>query len=590
MDPALRLVHIVCSTALILCWAQGTEAAERPHIILIVADDLGYNDVGFHGSDQIPTPNLDYLAYNGVILNNYYVSPICTPTRSALMTGRHPIHTGMQSGVIVGTEAYGLPLNETLMPQFLNKLGYRSKIVGKWHLGMHAWDYTPLYRGFESHLGYYQGCEDYYDHTYEAHAGMWGVDWRRDKELMWNYTGRYSTEVFRDEAVNIINTHNQSEPLFLYLPFQAVHSANGDGPRLQAPVEYINKFKYIENENRRIYAGMVSALDDAVGSIYDSLKQSGMLANSIIMFTTDNGGPANGFDFSAASNFPLRGVKATLWEGGVRGVGLLHSPLLQDKGYVSDQMLHVCDWLPTLYSAAGGNPDDLGELDGVDAWQMLSGNGSAVREEMLHNIDPIGQFAGIRIAEYKLLVGNVGMGWDGWYPPWQLAGDEVHMHYLNYTDAYTESEGTQQHRQMLHDKYRSYWGEEVYMRLAELNSGDHPKNVLSFESERTTEVAKLASKSNTKWANPAGTPVKIECGDKPLNASTNCDPRKSPCLFHIASDPCEYNNVAHLHRDIVVALQSRIQYWTASMVPPGNKPGDDRGNPKYHGGAWVPWL
>ncbi|GFR70811.1 arylsulfatase [Elysia marginata] len=237
-------------------WQRLGSPRSRPHIIVIVADDLGYNDVSFHGSDQIPTPNIDFLGYNGVILNNYYVSPICTPTRSALMTGRHPIHTGMEHNVIVGSMPYGLPLNETVLPQYLNQLGYQSHIVGKWHLGMFKWEYTPLYRGFKSHMGYYQGCEDYYTHTYEGKDYIqWGLDFRRDKQLLWNCTGLYSTTLFRDEAVRIINQHNESEPLFLYLPFQAVHSGNGNGVHLQAPKSYIDKFSYIQNKDRRTYAG-----------------------------------------------------------------------------------------------------------------------------------------------------------------------------------------------------------------------------------------------------------------------------------------------------------------------------------------------
>ncbi|XP_012939276.1 arylsulfatase I [Aplysia californica] len=580
---SLVTLSLVCA---LLCPVPFALAADRPHIILIVADDLGYNDVSFHGSDQIPTPNIDFLAYNGVLLNNYYVSPICTPTRSALLTGRHPIHTGMQHNVIFGAQPYGLPLNETLLPQYLNKLGYRSRIVGKWHLGMFQWEYTPLYRGFESHIGYYQGCEDYYEHTYEANLAMWGVDFQRDKDLLWNYTGQYSTEIFQDEAVNIIKTHNDSEPLFLYLPFQAVHSADGDGPHLQAPVKYIQRFGYIENRDRRIYAAMVSALDDAVGAVYDALKTSGMLQNSVIVFTTDNGGPANGFDYNAANNFPLRGVKATLWEGGVRGVGFLHSPLLHTQGYVSEQMLHVCDWLPTLYAAAGGDPSTLHNLDGFNAWDMLSRNSSGVRTEMLHNIDPIGDFAGVRVGDYKLLIGDVGMRWDGWYPPYQLAGDEITLNYLNFTDDLTESVTQDSRRRELEQKYREYWGPEILSRLEDLHSsGKKTGAELMFHSEKS-----LGQVSSTNWDRVRGTPVRIECGVKPANASTNCDPRKSPCLFHIPTDPCEYNNIAESHTEVVTALFARIKDYAATMVPPGNKPNDDRGNPKYHGGAWLPWM
>lgn len=137
-----------------------------------------------------------------------------------------------------------------------------------------------------------------------------------------------------------------------------------------------------------------------------------------------------------------RGVKATLWEGGVRGVGLINSPLLQKSGYVAQQMLHVCDWLPTLYEAAGGDPSTLKNLDGVSAWKMLSTNGPPVRSEMLHNIDPIGQFAGIRVGDFKLVTGNIGNGYNDWYPPWQVAGDEQRLHVNTY-----KSDGNDKHSQ-----------------------------------------------------------------------------------------------------------------------------------------------
>ncbi|CAG5130887.1 unnamed protein product [Candidula unifasciata] len=612
MEPAgfktVCLQACLCCLCLLL-GAEGRATSPRPHIILIVADDLGYNDVSFHGSDQIPTPNIDFLGYNGIILNNYYVSPICTPTRSALMTGRHPIHTGMQSGVIVGDQPYGLPLNETIMPQHLNALGYQSHIVGKWHLGMLKWEYTPLYRGFKSHLGYYQGCEDYYTHTYEANLDQWGLDFRRDKEITWNYTNQYSTEIFKNEAVRIINEHNKSEPLFLYLPFQSVHSGNGDGINLQAPQSYIDRFSYIENRKRRTYAAMLSALDDAVGVVYDTLVNNSMLNNSIIVFTTDNGGPANGFDFNAANNYPLRGVKATIWEGGVRGVGLIHSPLLSKQGYVSEQMFHVTDWLPTLYTAAGGNASSLANLDGFNSWDMLNSNGSAVRTEMLHNIDPIANESAIRVGDYKLIVGNLQYpGWAGWFPPYQLSGDEHLLHYLNFTDQLYEPKGRIAKRQLLQEQYRSYWPPEVVARTEELysfseQSGLYTNRYSSKENERKVKNNHLSSfkseriltfetekNMQSKSGRISESPVIVQCGPKPANASTNCNSTVSPCLYHIPSDPCEYNNIAQQNPDVVTRILSRLQYYTSTMVPPGNQPFDDRGNPKYHQGAWMPWL
>ncbi|GFO38158.1 arylsulfatase j-like [Plakobranchus ocellatus] len=581
------------------------DSSKRPHIVLIVADDLGYNDVSFHGSQQIPTPNIDFLGYNGVILNNYYVSPICTPTRAALMTGRYPIHTGLQHKVIMGADPYGLPLNETLMPQYLNKLGYRSHMVGKWHLGFFKWQYTPVERGFDSYFGYFQGRSDYYTHTYEHNLEEWGLDFRKDKDLLRNYTGLYSTTLFRDEAVRIIEDHDKSEPLFLYLPFQAVHSGNSDGPHLQAPSSYIEKFSYIENMQRRKYAAMLSALDDAVGDVYDTLKSRGMLADSIILFTTDNGGPANGFDNNAANNFPLRGMKRTMWEGGVRAVGVLHSPLLQRQGYISNKMLHVCDWLPTLITAAGGQHllENDTSLDGVDAWEMLNTDGKAVRSEILHNIDPLHKNSALRMGDYKLLVGKESKS--SWYPPYQLSKDDYNLHYRHFRDksSPTEAAEIQEQRKLLNRDYSTFWPTSVVKRMVELYSYSERSNLYtgpyaklafifpnltqihSIDTWKTQEVKELL-KNRVHFG---FSPVRVSCGAKPSNASTNCQPKKSPCLYHIPSDPCEYNNIAMWNEDIVKEMMNRLAKYSSTMVPPANKPTDPEGNPRLHDGAWVPW-
>ncbi|KAL5009447.1 hypothetical protein ScPMuIL_011752 [Solemya velum] len=538
-----------------LCVRAGQ--SPRSHIILLVADDLGWNDVSFHGSNQIPTPNLDKLAYDGIILNNYYVSPICTPTRSAIMTGRHPIHTGMQYSVIVGPQPYGLPLNETIMPQYLNKLGYRSHMIGKWHLGFFANEYTPLYRGFESHYGYYLGCEDYFDHSSEANLNYWGWDWRRGQDILLNETGQYSTDLFTKEAVKVITNHDPSEPLFLFLPYQAVHSGN-QYDALQAPQHYVDRFPHIKNIQRRLFAGMVSAMDDSVGTVISTLKQKGMYDNAIIAFTTDNGGPSNGFDWNAASNWPLRGVKDTIWEGGVRGVGFLHSPLLKQRNYVAEQMMHVCDWLPTFLKAAGGDPSLLVDSDGMDMWEMLSHNGKAIRSELLHNIDPKRKFAGIRIGDYKLLFGDIRPTWSDWYPPWQLKQDSNLLH-INKTGGI---------------KYK-----------AALKENEEAIGQF-FEEDGTC----LNRKNSTNSKCPQNRAVKVKCGKKPLNASINCQPLKKLCLFHIPSDPCEYNNIADQHPDIVSMMLDRLAQYNSTMVAPGNKPFDPEADPKKHDNCWVPWI
>lgn len=230
-----------------------TQKSQKPNIVFILADDLGFNDCSFRGSSQIPTPNLDALAFSGVILNRYYVAPICTPSRAALMTGKYPIHTGMQHGVIYGMEPRGLPLNEKILPQYLNDLGYKSHFAGKWHLGHYKRAYTPLYRGFNSHTGYWTGHQDYSDHTAMEH-GTWGLDMRRGLEVAYDLHGKYTTDVITEESVRVIESHNTSRPLFLYIAHVAVHSANPYNP-LPAPDEYVANFTHIDDYKRRRFAG-----------------------------------------------------------------------------------------------------------------------------------------------------------------------------------------------------------------------------------------------------------------------------------------------------------------------------------------------
>ncbi|XP_031549548.1 arylsulfatase I-like [Actinia tenebrosa] len=404
-----------CVLAFLICVFQlGGVTAAKPNIIFIVADDLGWNDVSFHGSPQIPTPNIDELANKGVILNNYYVQPICTPTRSAIMTGKYPIHTGMQHSVIEASQPYGLGLNETLLPQYLKKLGYATHGVGKWHLGFFERDYTPTHRGFDSFFGYWCGKSDYWDHS-NNEVGGWGLDLHDGDKNVWTEWGQYSTELFSKKAVDVIQSHNTSDPLFLYLAFQAVHSANYIQP-LQAPPNLIAKFGGIKNMQRRIFAAMVTSMDQSIKKVVDALKANNMYNNSIIVFTTDNGGPANGFDMNMASNYPLRGVKATLWEGGIRGASFVHSPLIKSTGRVSTQMMHVTDWLPTLYVRAGGDIHDMQESDGFDIWDSIVTDDMSPRTEILINIDPVSNAAAYRVENWKIVV-NETSRWSGWYPP-----------------------------------------------------------------------------------------------------------------------------------------------------------------------------
>ncbi|XP_052786419.1 arylsulfatase B-like [Mya arenaria] len=374
-------------------------AAKPPHIIFIVADDLGWNDVGWH-NDQMFTPNLDKMARAGVILNSSYVQPVCTPSRGCFMTGYYPFHTGLQHDVIHPSTPGYLPANFTTLPQKLKHLGYTTHMVGKWHLGFCNWKYTPTYRGFDSFMGYYNGAEDYYTHVRAK-----GYDFRYNTSVHHPPAGEYSANVISARAVEILDSVDPvRDQLYLYLPFQSVHSP------MQVPERYENIYANISTKRRRQYCGMVSALDEAVGNITSALRDRGFMNNALIVFTTDNGGAM----YTTANNMPLRGAKWTLWEGGTRGAAFVYSDnLLQKTGYTNNEMIHAVDWFPTLLTLAGGKPD--AGMDGVNQWPTLSSGTSSARSEFVYNIDDIDNNAAIRVGQYKLIEGSPGE-YNDWTP------------------------------------------------------------------------------------------------------------------------------------------------------------------------------
>jgi len=542
-----QICHVKLLFVFALCFRAVTEAKhskpKQPNIIFILADDLGWNDVGFHGSNQIPTPNIDALAFSGIVLHNYYANPICSPSRSALMTGYHPIHTGLQSNVLVGASPYALPTKFKLMPEYLNDLGYKSVTVGKWHLGSHRAVYTPTKRGFSSHVGYWTGHDDYYDHTawenFPQDKG-WGYDFRRNMSVAREDFGHYATDIFTDEAVDIINKHQREQPLFLYLAHMAVHSANPYTP-LQAPKEIVEMFSYIEDENRRTFAGMLYKLDESVGKVVQALDAANMLQDSIIVFSTDNGGPAAGFNNNAASNFPLKGVKDTLWEGGTRGAGFVWSPLLKSAPRVSKQMMNIQDWLPTLYSAAGGKSSALTKMDGIDMWGSLLNGTESPRSLFLHNIDESRGIEGVRVGDWKLVKGTTyGGSWDGHYGPSGRGG------IYNISSVRTS-----------------------------LVAGALAKNKIPLGSD--SQLKSLRSQST------------VDCPKLPVD-SQPCHILHSFCLFNITADPCEMNNVAFKYPDVIKRMNKTLELYKKSEVPRLNKPIDPRGDPKYFEYTWTNWL
>ncbi|XP_077505832.1 arylsulfatase B-like isoform X3 [Amblyomma americanum] len=283
MESARVIFLLVClallfGTAWLLLRQDAAQLAPRPHIVFVLADDLGWNDVSYHGCPQIRTPNIDALAWNGIRLRRYYAQPLCTPSRAALLSGRYPLNLGLQHSVIYNEEPRGLPLSVSLLPQWLAKLGYATHILGKWHVGFCKEEYTPTMRGFQRHVGFWGAYIDYYKHEkdYLGPTRSPGLDMRRDFLPAPNDTGRYITHLLTEEAVAVIEGHPDDKPLFLYLAHLAPHSASLRDP-LQVPDKYVEPYRDIGSPERMKYAGGVPA---ELGDIDGVSHADSLAANS----------------------------------------------------------------------------------------------------------------------------------------------------------------------------------------------------------------------------------------------------------------------------------------------------------------------
>lgn len=372
-------------------------AAEKPNIIHIVADDLGWNDVGFNGCKDIKTPNLDKLASEGANLAQFYVQPMCTPTRAALMTGRYPFRYGLQTAVIPSVSAYGLDTSEYLMPQCLKEGGYKTAIIGKWHLGHADKKYWPRQRGFDYQYGAMIGELDYF--THREHGVL---DWYRDNKPV-DEKG-YTTQLLGADAVKYINQQNTEKPFYLYLTFNAPHTP------YQAPKDYIDRYKNIADPTRRTYAGMISCLDDEIGKVVAALEKKGLRGNTMILFHSDNGGTRNAMfagvmaDMSKVKipcdNGPYREGKGTLFEGGNRVCAFANWPGKIKPGKV-EGLVHAVDILPTFTALAGAPTAKCKALDGLNVWDTIASGQASPRTEIVYNVEP---FRGaIRVGDMKLI-------------------------------------------------------------------------------------------------------------------------------------------------------------------------------------------
>ncbi|QDF42424.2 arylsulfatase [Bradyrhizobium symbiodeficiens] len=367
-------------------------AQQRPNIVVILADDLGNADLGYRGS-EIKTPNIDQLAKGGVRLESFHGMPVCTPARAALMTGRYPMRYGLQTLVIFPNHTYGLPTDERTLPQALKEAGYSTAMVGKWHLGHADKKFWPQNRGFDHFYGNTVGEVDYFTHK---RAGI--IDWQRNGSFI-DEKG-YVLTLDGDEAVKLIDKQPKDKPFFLYFASLAPHA-----PYQAQKADEDRYATTITDPTRRTYAAMITSLDDQVGRIVARLERRGMRDNTLIIFSSDNGGPRNAVVASGAhskeertesgvkegslpaNNGVLRGGKGSLYEGGVRVPTIFNWPAKLKPGVVNEP-LHMVDIMPTALALAGATANSADKpLDGKDIWATVANGTPSPHDDILVNVE-----------------------------------------------------------------------------------------------------------------------------------------------------------------------------------------------------------
>lgn len=373
----------------------SVSAKTSPHVIMIVADDLAWNSIGY-SSDELAfvTSQLTALAQSGIIMDNFYAQEVCSPSRGSLLTGRYPLSIGMQYGMVAANAEWGMPLDETTLAEVLSDGGYNTHMLGKWHLGYFSPKFLPTARGFDSWTGYANG-ENYYwskkNPDYPQHSDFISSNTTCYSPYSESDKHDYSTVFYTNKAVEIIQNNGADSPLFLYVAYQAVHDPFIDYGKYDTgiPDSYFEDSileeiqASIVGKTRQEYAKALYLLDKGVGQIVDALDSAGMLDNSYLIFMSDNGGCMYG----GGKNGPLRGSKGALFEGGIKVDSFIYSPLLSNGGSIFSGLMHISDWFPTIMALTGVSyvADEGYEFDGVNQLDGWMGKGNP-RNALLYNM------------------------------------------------------------------------------------------------------------------------------------------------------------------------------------------------------------
>lgn len=456
----------------------GGASEARPHLVFVMLDDVGFNDVGYASSDlSAMTPFMDGLMRDGVRISRLYGQQVCTPSRAAMLTGKLPIHLQLQHWQVAPAEPWGLPVHEATLAQYLKPLGYATHMVGKWHLGHYNNASTPLNRGFDSFYGFYSGGVDYVTHVSQEacvnRTGAYDDDdfrdadhllrsaeaddeegrsrhvyvkdpstgyvWRCYRDLwdgeaaVTDAAGTHQTLLMNERAIAVLEAHDGRRPVFSYVSYPNAHLP------LQPPddvrVRHNATLATVNNTDRRSFAALMLNADESLANLTRrGLVATGLYDTSVIVVASDNGGQVSAM--GGGSNYPLRGEKKYLFEGGVRAHAFIHSPLLPAaaRGSNYGHLMHMSDWLPTLLEGAlgasaaelagvplpAGVSNDYANIDGVDHWAALTtGLAEAPRDELLLNIDYLdgagdylGYFrAALIIGDWKFIYNEKNISW-----------------------------------------------------------------------------------------------------------------------------------------------------------------------------------
>ncbi|KAJ9452377.1 Arylsulfatase [Diplonema papillatum] len=402
----MSALFVVVSMALVV-GTEGHWYSNQKHIIFAICDDCGWADVGYHGSN-FPTPNIDELARNGIRLDRFYTQAMCTPSRSATMTGRYPFNTGTQRVFQSGTTDH-LPLEYKTMGQVMSDEGYSTHYIGKWHLGYASYSYFPTNRGFDSFVGYMQGRNGFYAH--DAGRGRnTGLDFWNNTELYPEADGVYSNTVFLQELNRVVeNAVELRKPSFVVFSPASVHV------KLEYPPANYSACDGVSPVGRNKLCNMIGNFDETVGEVVETYKRAGIWDDTLMIFFSDNGGATSAATRgSFSSNYPLRAGKVSFFEGGVRTLGFVQGGerVLPHyaRGSIKSNLMHVVDLLPTVFGAARLRSSNLpAGIDGVNQWWTIISpiDMTGPRSEIPINIQRGGNNrTAIIVGEWKLLVGG----------------------------------------------------------------------------------------------------------------------------------------------------------------------------------------